>query len=699
MKTQHYPPAPAHAMPVKPSAAFKKEVVKVTVSIVLFFIVYLLLMLAAVALAAGCFAGGIAIMVGLGSLIGLVAGVGLMAVGVSVVFFLIKFIFSGTKNEDPSRIQIYEADQPELFAFIRQLAADTQTRFPKKIFISPAVNACVFYNSSFWSMFFPVRKNLEIGLGLVNSVNLSEFKAIMAHEFGHFSQQSMKLGSFTYNVNRIIYNMLYENTGYTKFLNGWGQVHWLLSLFAQITVGIAQGIQSILKGMYQLINKHYMGLSRQMEYNADAIAASVAGGNNLVSSLYRLDLCQSSYNTVLEKADVFLKENMVSSNLFSNHTTVVHTLAKHFELPVVHGLPQVSAEFIDSFSKSRVNYKDQWASHPTNKEREAELVALQMDVTPDTRSAWLLFEDAEGLQQVATRHIYRDIQGAATLQQYDAALFEQRFAAENDRYRLPAVYGKFYDNRIIDIKDWNPDETIQGAAVDASLDDILTDEHKHLPESIRSNERDLITLQQIRDKAIDVQSFDFDGEKYDRASAGDIIEKLEAEIKAQKEKLALLDKRIYRLLCHRALGEGFNNAINVRELFTQLKQASEITEDFFNLHTRIYENILPFYQGGISLDDVNSRVNILKSDLELKLKARLRDLLANPELSAQLPPALQERMTQFNYKEHYYFAANEFSNEDLEALTGICRDVSDALGEMRFQAYKHMLVKQAAVLA
>jgi len=35
-----------------------------------------------------------------------------------------------------------------------------------------------FYNSSFWSMFLPVRKNLEIGLGLVNSINISEFKQL-----------------------------------------------------------------------------------------------------------------------------------------------------------------------------------------------------------------------------------------------------------------------------------------------------------------------------------------------------------------------------------------------------------------------------------------------------------------------------------------------------------------------------------------
>ena len=112
-------------------------------------------------------------------------------------------------------------------------------------------------------MFFPVRKNLQIGLGLVNTLNVSEFKAVMAHEFGHFSQRSMKLGSFVYNVNRVIHNMLYENKGYSNFLQGWANLDGVFALFAAITAKIAQSIQWILKQVYGLVNKNYMGLSRE----------------------------------------------------------------------------------------------------------------------------------------------------------------------------------------------------------------------------------------------------------------------------------------------------------------------------------------------------------------------------------------------------------------------------------------------------
>ena len=67
-------------------------------------------------------------------------------------------------------------------------APKTAAPLPHRVFVSHEVNACVFFNQSFWSLIIPAKKNLLIGLGLVNRLNLTEFKAVLAHEFGHFSQ-------------------------------------------------------------------------------------------------------------------------------------------------------------------------------------------------------------------------------------------------------------------------------------------------------------------------------------------------------------------------------------------------------------------------------------------------------------------------------------------------------------------------------
>jgi Zn-dependent protease with chaperone function len=179
-------PQPVDEGVIQPSSAFRQEVLKVLGAIIFFMLVYVLLMSAALALAALCATGGFFLVVNLPRLVTIMIGVGLIGLGILVVYFLLKFLFKRNKVDRSHLIEITEQEQPELFAFIRRLTRETQAPFPKRVYLSADVNACVFYDSSFWSMFFPVRKNLQIGLGLVNAVNMSEFKAILAHEFGQF---------------------------------------------------------------------------------------------------------------------------------------------------------------------------------------------------------------------------------------------------------------------------------------------------------------------------------------------------------------------------------------------------------------------------------------------------------------------------------------------------------------------------------
>src|SRR5947209_1111991 len=117
--------------------------------------------------------------------------------------FLLKGFFKTNPRDQSSQVEIRELDQPLLFAFIRRLCSETQAPMPYRVFLNAQVNAAVFYNNSVLSLFWPTHKNLLIGLGLVNVLNLSEFKAVLAHEFGHFSQSSMKLGSYVYMANHV----------------------------------------------------------------------------------------------------------------------------------------------------------------------------------------------------------------------------------------------------------------------------------------------------------------------------------------------------------------------------------------------------------------------------------------------------------------------------------------------------------------
>src|SRR5207253_2918004 len=60
-------------------------------------------------------------------------------------------------------------------------------------------------------------KNLYLGLGLVNAVNLTEFKAVLAHEFAHISQKSMAVNNYAYLAITVAENMFYGR----DFLDDW----------------------------------------------------------------------------------------------------------------------------------------------------------------------------------------------------------------------------------------------------------------------------------------------------------------------------------------------------------------------------------------------------------------------------------------------------------------------------------------------
>ncbi|MFT3949804.1 MAG: M48 family metallopeptidase [Agriterribacter sp.] len=674
---------------IEVSESFKKQGGKVVSSIILFFIVYLLLVAASVALAIACFYLGIAIIVALPRLITIILGLGLIAVGGSVIFFLVKFIFAVSKNENPGRVEIKEADQPCLFALIRELTQQTNTQFPKKIFLSPEVNACVFYNSSFWSMFLPVRKNLEIGLGLVNSVNVSEFKAVMAHEFGHFSQRSMKLGSFTYNVNRVIYNMLYENNSYTSFLSSWGNIHGLLAILAIVTSKIAQGIQWILRKMYAVINKNYMGLSREMEFHADAIAASVAGGNNIISGLSRIEVAQHCYDSALNKAGEMLKQHKKSKNIFNNQLTIFQTLAKEHKLDITKELPDISYQFIQSFSSSRVNFKNQWASHPTLEERKASVDKLGMNKAPDTTRAWSIFDNAEQWQEMLTDKIYANVTLEKAPVLYDHNEFEELYNKDRDQYILPEAYKGFYDGRYIDVKEWNLNEITATTPV-KTFGEIFTDENSGLFKSIKQNESDIDIVKAIANKQIDTETFDFDGEKYNASDAETVIKKLEDDIANQKKILSDLDKEAFRLFCHKAGTQGQQ----LKQVYEQFLLLTEHQTAYLDIANKAFETVNPLYQDGNSIDFVNTVINGLKHNTEPKLKSVFREAIESNIVTAEKNHELLEKLNSFLNKNYAYFINGEFLNNELSELTELIQSVAGEWDDYKLKAFKKILEEQ-----
>lgn len=232
--------------------------------------------------------------------------------------YLIKPLFSFTKNEKADRVEITKEDCPELFSIIYELADSVQCKRPKRVYLTTDVNACVFYDTSFWSIFFPVRKNLEIGLGLFEGTSTEEVKAVLAHEFGHFSQNSMKVGSTVYVTNSVLYNLIYEKDWWDRLLDKWETSDTtVFRWFGNMTRGLTNGIKKLNFKMYRFVQKAYLKLSRQMEFDADNVSCSIVGKEVFTSAMCKIDILSDQDSSYRDYVTALLGEDKLVVNYFT----------------------------------------------------------------------------------------------------------------------------------------------------------------------------------------------------------------------------------------------------------------------------------------------------------------------------------------------------------------------------------------------
>lgn len=589
----HYPQSPQNVNKsiTAPNKEYIKQVTKVLFSIVLFIFIYLALLGMAVSMLYYGVMAAIYMITTKFSFITLAAGAGIVGLTVMFAWFMVKFIFKTRKNESPQRIQLFEKDHPQLFAFVRKLANEAGAPFPKKIFISPEVNACVFYNSSFLSLFFPVPKNLEIGLGLVNSVNMSEFKAVIAHEFGHFSQKSMKLGSYIYTVNHMLYNLVHEYDTWDHTLEKWANMGGIFGFFAVITFKMISVVRFILGKAYNFINLFYMSLSRAMEYHADLVAVRVAGSLPMKNALRRIELSAIAYDFSLNHLQAQTEKEKYSRNIYINHTAAIlhfcltHGLKQAGHLPIIEDkdLPKHG-------SISRIRIKDQWASHPGMDDREANIEKHPAEVIIDEDSPWKLFEKPENVQEAMTRHMYSLLlPDTKELKMESAQSIQQLIDDDIDSSKLDSRYNGYYDSRHIEYFDVAQTvANISGGQVYFTQEaDLFSEEVVQKIELLHITTHDLQTLHKISAGNIGVKFFEFDNVKFKSKEARQLSNNLEKEVEEMQNWLCNQDKQVFGYYYRLASAQNISTSTHYAAMYTEYFALQAEQKKYVDLSYRI----------------------------------------------------------------------------------------------------------------
>ncbi len=652
------------------SKQYKSSVIKVLASIILFILGYLSILAFAVLLFYLAGLLSLQILKLKAHWITLLISAGIMMTAIMFIFFVIKFLFKIKKDIDPNRIEILERDQPDLFAFIKIICEETKAPVPKSVFISPGVNACVFYNSSFLSMFFPVKKNLEIGLGLVNSLNVSEFKAVLAHEFGHFSQSSTKLGSYVYRFNKMLYNLLYDNSGWSKALQSIASVHGVLSFFANLTTSLVTFILKILIKLYDLVNLNFMALSREMEFHADLVAVSVTGSENIINALYKIEFAVTAYNYSLSTAKEFYEGNeKLPANIYQVHSQSMLYLAKENKLEIENGLPLIDTKkYSEIIIQNRVIIKDIWASHPSITERMKNVSKTDIKTEEIKISAWTLFKSKELLQEKATLKIYENDFNIGTAKIVDYNLFETFLKKKEDHIRFNPAFEDFYHNAgqtfvVPEIEDVSFISNVLSLKITDLFNKSITQRLKKYHKSAE----DIIIIKQIVDGSLNVKKFDFDDTTYSRTEALTIYKQLQKENEIETAWIADHKLKISTWFYHTLKSISPQKSEDYRLLMEFRLRLFKDLEPFLE----IFNNVVQFYH---KLQ--NNEEDIYTA--ETKLKTFCKDFLAKKDqiIDITVPDViLKNNIMEKGYKKALFEIDVRTNIKDLDSLIPFIEDM------------------------
>lgn len=161
---------------------------------------------------------------------------------------------------EPPGPELSEGEHPRLFALIRDVAERTGQAMPSEVYLASDVNAFVAQRGGVMGFFS--RRVMGLGLPLLTLLTVSELRAVLAHEFGHFHGGDTKLGPWIYKTR---------------------------SAMVRTIIALAQSGSNVVRKPFEWYGTFFLkvthSISRAQELSADALAARVAGARHLVSGL------------------------------------------------------------------------------------------------------------------------------------------------------------------------------------------------------------------------------------------------------------------------------------------------------------------------------------------------------------------------------------------------------------------------------
>jgi Zn-dependent protease with chaperone function len=261
-----------------------------------------------------------------------------------LALFMAKSLVFFQKGAGKEDMELKAKDHPRLFKFLHAIADETGAPKPHRVFLSPRVNAAVFYDLNFFNLIMPSKKNLEIGLGLVNVLTLTELKAVLAHEFGHFAQKTMAVGRWVYVAQQIATQVVNKRDALDKFLSGLSRFDLRVAWIGWILQFVVWSIRSLIDTLLSGVILAQRALSREMEFQADLVSVSATGSEALINALHKLSGADDALDRAFNFAGNEYANKTPVKDVFAMQTRVLEHLRSIYNDPHYGAAPAPSTE-------------------------------------------------------------------------------------------------------------------------------------------------------------------------------------------------------------------------------------------------------------------------------------------------------------------------------------------------------------------
>jgi Zn-dependent protease with chaperone function len=374
--------------------------------------------------------------------------------------FLVKGFFKREAEEKELQIEVTEEDQPVLFNFIHRLCDELEAPEPNRVYLTLDVNAAVRPRTSLLNIFMiEPKKDLIIGMGLVNACNLSEFKSVLAHEFGHFSQ-SAHSGSYAYVASKIIIDLVVGEDWFDRMIDWCKRQDNIFSVFGLVVGACLWVGRKVLEWILKVITLQRLAVMREQEFHADKVAVKAAGSDAVVLSLMRLrfgNLCLMQAIEDLRKA---ADHKLYTRDIFHHQERAEPIVRRLRKAPELGLRPDASDPMAGKTTRvfdpeqeelEHDEIPEMRRTHPPAHETEENAKETFIPAVVDIRSPWILFADTVDLKERLSYKFYRmSMRIPRDTELADPQEVQQYIDNEHADTTYDPKYQGIYDDRVLE---------------------------------------------------------------------------------------------------------------------------------------------------------------------------------------------------------------------------------------------------------